>query len=138
MRRNVSMRVIALPGANQLGMDRLTALAQAAGQPRVIAPADAEALRSAVQSSVLGSLESCTLQLEPAIAPASDAHVIVGVQGVERELPRTSASGEALWTISPDGTQLMLLGSACQAAGAGDYDSLRIEVGCTRHPVLTQ
>ena len=137
-RRNVTTRVIALPGANPTDMDRLSALAQAAGQPRVVAPTDAAALRSAVESSVLGSLDSCTLQLDPPVPAGADVHVVVGVQGVERELPRTSAAGEALWTISADGTQLTLLGSACQKAGAGDYDSLRVEVGCSRQLPLAQ
>ncbi|HEY2734285.1 MAG TPA: hypothetical protein VGI70_09880, partial [Polyangiales bacterium] len=59
---------------------------------------------------------------------------IAGVHGSERELPRTAADGTALFTISPDGKQLQLLGATCNALQQGDYDSLRIVVGCVDLP----
>jgi hypothetical protein len=122
--------VIALPGANQQGMDKLAALAKAAGQARVLAPTSEQALRSVLQSAVLGSLDSCTLQLNPAVTRPSDAHVIVGVQGVEQDMPRMTEAGDQLWTISDDGKQLTLQGKLCSALKNGDYDSLRVLVGC--------
>ena len=134
--RRIDTHVIALPGANDQSMGEFAALAQAGGQPRVIAPANAAALQSALQSIVAGSLTSCTLELDPAVSAPNQAHVIVGVQGVEQEVPRTSDTGEPLWTISDDGKQLMLLGKLCTAASGGDYDSLRVAVGCVHLPAL--
>jgi RES domain-containing protein len=134
--RRVDTHVIALPGANDQGMGQFAALAQAGGQPRVIAPTNAAALQSALQSIVAGSLSSCTLTLDPAVSAPDQAHVIVGVQGVEQEVPRTADTGEALWTISDDGKQLMLLGKLCTAASGGAYDSLRVAVGCVQYPTL--
>jgi hypothetical protein len=135
--RSISTHVIALPGANPAGLDELSALASAGGQSRVLAPANADALRSELQSIALGSLTSCTLALDPAVTNAQDAHLIVGVHGVEQEMARNDASGAALWTLSADGKQLNLLGALCAAAQRGDYDSLTVRVGCVHLPPAT-
>jgi hypothetical protein len=132
--RSVSTHVIALPGANPAGLDELSALASAGGQAGVLAPANADALRSELQSIALGSLTSCTLALDPPVTSAQDAHLIVGVHGVEQEMARNDAGGGALWTLSADGKQLNLLGALCAAAQRGDYDSLTVRVGCVHLP----
>jgi hypothetical protein len=127
--------LIALPGGDAASMSQLTALSEATGQ-RVVAPANENALRSDLQSILLGTNSSCNLTLDPPLAPASvtDTQLIVGVQGVEQSMPRSDASGHALWSISADGSQLALLGALCTAAHSGDYDSLRITVSCHDYP----
>jgi hypothetical protein len=135
--RRITTHVIALPGANQAGMDKFAALAQAGGQTRVLSPVTQGALQSTLQSIVMGSLSSCMLDLNPPVTMPTQAHLIVGVRGVEQEMRRNADSGEALWTISDDGTQLTLLGKLCTAATAGEYDSLRVAVGCVPYPLVT-
>jgi hypothetical protein len=134
--RRISTHVIALPGANQAGMSQFAALAQAGGQTRVLSPATQGALQSALQSIVMGSLSSCTLELNPPVTMPTEAHLIVGVRGLEQEMRRYADNGEALWTISDDGTQLTLLGKLCTSATAGEYDSLRVAVGCVGYPLV--
>jgi hypothetical protein len=130
----IDTHVIALPGANPQSLEHFDALAMAGGQQRAVAPATTDALRSAIQAVVVGSLSQCNLQLEPPVSDAAAAHVIVGSQGMLQEIPRTSAAGETLWSISSDGTQLLLQGAACSALQAGAYDSLQVDVGCSRYP----
>lgn len=132
--RSIPTHVIALPGANPSSMNELGALASAGGQSSVLTPSSADALRSELQSIAAGSLTSCTLTLEPAITAPQDAHLIVGVHGVEQEMPRSDSNDMQLWTLSPDGKTLNLLGSLCAAAQRGDYDSLTVRVGCVRFP----
>jgi hypothetical protein len=131
---SIPTHVIALPGANPAGMTELSALASAGGQTAVLTPTNAAALQSELQSIALGSLSSCMLTLDPPVTTPQDAHVIVGVHGVEEEMPRTDANGAALWTLSADGKQLSLLGGLCSAAQRGDYDSLNVRVGCVHFP----
>jgi hypothetical protein len=71
------------------------------------------------------------------VTAAQDAHLIVGVHGVEQEMPRNNASGAVLWTLSADGKQLNLLAGLCAAAQRGDYDSLTVRVGCVHLPLAT-
>ena len=86
-----------------------------------------------LQSIVFDSLSSCSLELDP---PAPDPSVVqvltTGADGVERVLPRTSSNGETLWTITPDGKTVTLLGTACDAAKGGGYDAIRVVLGCAR------
>lgn len=133
--RNVTTHVIAVPGADQAGMAKFTALARAGGSARVIAPTTPAALQSALQSVVAGSLNTCTLTLDPPVTDIDRAHLIVGIHGVEQEIKRSADDGQAQWTISADGMQLNLLGKLCASAMAGDYDSLRVAVGCVQYPV---
>jgi hypothetical protein len=132
--RSIPTHVIALPGANPSGMNELSALASAGGQTGVLTPSSGDALRSELQSIAAGSLTSCTLTLDPAVTAPQDAHLIVGVHGVEQEMPRSDGNGVALWTLSSDGKTLNLLASLCAAAQRGDYDSLTVRVGCVRYP----
>jgi hypothetical protein len=133
--RGIDTRVIALPGADAASMDALTALAKAGGQSTPLVPANEDALQSELQSIALGSLSSCTLAIDPVVSAPAQAHLLAGVQGSERELPRMAADGSALWSISADGSELQLLGPTCDAAQHGDYDSLRIVVGCVNAPL---
>jgi hypothetical protein len=83
-----------------------------------------------LQSIAFDSLASCTLELSPPATDPNSVRVLVTEGGVERVLPRTSATGEALWTISTDGATVTLLGSACAAAKGGNYEALRIVMSC--------
>lgn len=127
--RGVRTFVIALPGTGATS-DALRALAEAGGTGDVRSPQDSGALEAMLQSVAYDSLASCSLELDPPVSNPSSVEVRVTEMGSERSLPRTSTSGEALWTISADGKTVTLLGSACDAAKGGDYDAIRIVLGC--------
>jgi hypothetical protein len=133
--RHIPTRVIALPGAGEPAVRALSGLAQAGGGTRVLTPGSEVALQSALQSIVMGALNSCTLTFNPAVSMPNDAHLIVGVNGIEQEIRRSADSGAAQWTLNDAGTQLNLLGKLCSSALAGEYDSLRLAVGCVRYPI---
>lgn len=129
--RGVRTYVIALPGSPGATSGAFAALAEAGGTANVRAPQSVGALEATLQSIVFDSLSSCSLTLDPPASDPSTVQVRVTEMGVEQSLPRTSASGETLWTISPDGRTVMLLGSACDAAKGGAYDAIRIVLGCS-------
>lgn len=126
----VQTHVVALPGSPAVTPQSLSGLAQAGGSEQVHAPKTTGALEAALQSIVFDSLSSCTLQLDaPAPDPAA-VQVLVTEDGAERVLPRTSATGETSWTLSPDGRTVTLVGTACEAASNGTYEAVRVVLGC--------
>jgi hypothetical protein len=124
--------VVALPGGTGASSDALAAVAEAGGTAEVRAPRSIGAFEATLQSIVFDSLSTCSLELDPPAPDPSVVQVLVTDMGVEQPLSRTSASGEPLWTISPDGKTVTLLGSACDAAKGGAYDAIRIVLGCAR------
>lgn len=130
--RGVRTHVIALPGSTGASSNALAALAEAGGTGDVRAPQSVGAFEATLQSIVFDSLSSCSLVLDPPAPDPSAVQVLVTDMGVEQVLPRTSSSGETLWTISPDGKTVTLLGTACDAAKGGAYDAIRIVFGCAR------
>lgn len=130
--RGVLTHVVALPGSPSATPPALAALAEAGGTTRVHAPVAAGALEATLQSIVFESLSSCTIQLDPPAPDPTAVQVLVTENGVERVLPRVSASGEALWNISSDGRTITLTGSACEAARSDGYEALRIVLSCAR------
>ncbi|HET6331937.1 MAG TPA: hypothetical protein VFG30_01930 [Polyangiales bacterium] len=128
--RGVRTYVIALPGSPGATSNALAALAEAGGTAEVRSPQSVGALEAMLQSVVFDSLASCSLELDPPAADPSSVQVRVTETGVERALPRTSSSGETLWSITPDGKTVTLLGTACDAAKGGAYDAIRIVLGC--------
>jgi hypothetical protein len=130
--RGVQTHVVALPGSPPGTAAALAALAEAGGTGQVHAPRAIGALEATLQSIVVDSLSSCTLQLDPPAPDPSAVRLLVTEDGVERLLPQTSATGEALWTLSADGRTVTLLGSACDAARGGIYEALRVVLGCAR------
>jgi hypothetical protein len=128
--RGVRTFVVALPGTATTA-DGLRALAEAGGTAEVRAPQSAGALEATLQSVAYDSLASCSLALDPPATNLNAVDVRVTQLGTERSLPRT-ANGETLWTISADGKTVTLLGSACDAAKGGDYDAIRIVLGCAQ------
>lgn len=130
--RGVRTYVIALPGSPGATSDALAALAEAGGTAEVRSPQSVGALQAMLQSVVFDSLGSCSLELDPPAADPASVQVRVTETGVEQSLPRSSSSGETLWTISPDGKTVTLLGTACEAAKSGAYDAIRIVLGCAQ------
>jgi hypothetical protein len=130
--RGVRTYVVALPGSPGASSDAFAALAEAGGTGDVRAPQSVGALEATLQSVVFDSLSSCSLELDPPAADPSAVQVRVTAMGAEQSLPRTSASGETLWTLSPDGKAVTLLGTACEAAKGGAYDAIRVVLGCAR------
>jgi hypothetical protein len=130
--RGVRTYVIALPSGTGASSDALAALAEAGGTGDVRAPQSVGALEATLQSVAYDSLSSCSLELDPPAQDPGSVQVVVTDMGVEQSLPRTSSAGETLWTISPDGKTVTLLGSACDAAKGGAYDAIRIVLGCAR------
>jgi hypothetical protein len=128
--RGVRTYVIALPGSPGATSNALAALAEAGGTAEVRSPQSVGALEAMLQSVVFDSLASCSLELDPPAADPNSVQVRVTETGVERTLPRTSSSGETLWSITPDGKTVTLLGTACDAAKGGAYDAIRIVLGC--------
>jgi hypothetical protein len=130
--RGVRTYVIALPGSPGATSNALAALAEAGGTAEVRSPQSVGALEAMLQSVVFDSLASCSLELDPPAADPNSVQVRVTETGVERILPRTSSTGEMLWTITPDGKTVTLLGTACDAAKGGAYDAVRIVLGCAQ------
>jgi hypothetical protein len=130
--RGVRTYVIALPSGSGASSDALAALAEAGGTGDVRTPQSLGALEATLQSVVFDSLSSCSLELDPPAADPGSVQVLVTDMGVEQSLPRTSSTGETLWTMSPDGKTVTLVGSACEAAKGGEYDAIRVVLGCAR------
>lgn len=130
--RGVQTHVFALPGSPAATAPALAALAEAGGTGRVHAPVAAGALEATLQSIVFESSSSCTIELDSPAPDPSAVQVLVTENGVERVLPRVSATGDALWSISSDGGTVTLTGNACETARSGGYEGVRIVLSCAR------
>jgi hypothetical protein len=130
--RGVRTYAITLPSGATGTSDALAALAQAGGTATARSPQSVGALEAMLQSIAIDSMSSCSLELDPPATDLNSVQVLVTDLGVEQVLPRSSTSGEALWTISSDGKTVTLLGTACEAATAGEYDGIRIVLSCAR------
>jgi hypothetical protein len=128
--RGISTHVIAPPGSAAVTERALAALAEAGGSDRVRMPMTQGAFEASLTSVAYGTLESCTLPLDPPVTDEALVEVLVTEDGVESILAPSAASGERQWMLSADGSSVSLVGDACTAATGGRYEGVRVRVAC--------
>ena len=137
--------VVGLPGTSASGEQVLTSLATAGGTMTYTSPNDATGLQNLlsqiVTSSVMTmtttttSFDSCMVTLPMQPPNPDDVHLVVTEAGVKQDVARDLGSGGG-WTLSADGTEIVLQGLFCDYAKMGKYEKISVAFGCVSLPPL--
>ncbi|MDD9939159.1 MAG: VWA domain-containing protein, partial [Myxococcales bacterium] len=136
-RAGIETHAILLPGAEDATITFSGLVGSSGGRVSFID--DPERLRITLEEripEVLSSagLTSCTLGLDLEIPEPDALHLVVEQQGSAFVVARELAGGG--WTVSNDGLSAQLTGTLCDAAMAGDFQTLYFELGCVDLPPL--
>jgi hypothetical protein len=136
----VSTYVVGLPGAdNANAVAILDGLAAAGGTSAHIPASDPMTLQvelaKIIGESVSTNFDSCRIGL-PRVPPnLDDVNLLVVESGAEQSVARDLGTGGG-WTITPDGTEIVLQGLFCDLAREGEYDKISVVFGCVDVPPL--
>jgi hypothetical protein len=64
-----------------------------------------------------------------------DVTLVITQMGMKQKVDRDLGNG-AGWTITADGTQIILQGGLCEQAKMGAYDAISVAFGCVDYPPL--
>jgi hypothetical protein len=131
--RGVKTYVVGLPGA--AGVQLLNDVAAQGGTMEYILPDDPkqleDRLRTLISETSKTVFDSCSIKLTPAADPADKLLMVVKevnsdvIQQVPHELTPTAG-----WTITPDGTQVEIVGDLCTDAKNGRFTSITFQYPC--------
>jgi hypothetical protein len=129
--RGVQTYVIGLPGSGGSSENPalLTMMAQMGGTGDYVAPVDATALTAEFEKIASAAVADCAFALDPPPPDVDDVHLVVTPAGTGG-MPEEVAMGADGWALSADGTSATLEGVTCDAAKAGDYESIQFIYGC--------
>jgi hypothetical protein len=137
--RNIKTYVVGLPGIMGNGPAMLNAVAQAGGTDTYIDAVDAMTLQTKltdiVQQTVTSGFDSCTMDLTPAADPVEKLQLVASEKGVDKNVPHDLGNGGG-WTVSADGRHVELVGSVCDDAKGGRFETVKFEYGCKDLPPL--
>ena len=129
--------VIGLPGTTGAGDAVLTELAMAGGTGAYITPADPATLemklREIATETLKTGFDSCSIGLNPVAEVPDKLMMIVEENGMRLNVPHDAGSG-AGWTISADGAAVEIIGSLCDDAKNGRFNTITFEFGCPDIP----
>ena len=139
--KDIRTYVLGVPGVGGVGTTTLDAVAVAGGTTAYIAASDPAALQDAVhdiaQGTVSVHLDSCTIVLAAAAAPASELHMVITSGDGDHDVPHTfSGDATPAWTLALDGQTVQVAGDLCTKLTGGSYENLRFELGCVNLTAL--
>lgn len=131
--RGVKTYVVGLPGA--AGVQLLNDVAAQGGTTEYILPDDPkqleDRLRTLIQETSKTVFNSCSIRLTPAADPADQLLMVVkeANDNTLHQVPHmlTPTAG---WTITPDGTQVEIVGDLCADAMNGRFTSITFQYPC--------
>lgn len=131
--RGIKTYVVGLPGAQ--GVQLLNDVAAQGGTTQYMLPDDPQALedqlRTLIQQTTKTVFDSCSIHLTPAADPPDGLLMIVreATDDTKRQVPHmlTPTAG---WTITPDGSQVEIVGDLCSDAMTGRFKSITFEYPC--------
>jgi hypothetical protein len=131
--RGIKTYVVGLPGA--AGVQLLNDVAAQGGTMEYILPDDPkqleDRLRTLIQETNKVVFDTCSIHLTPAADPADQLLMVVKeakddtLHQVPHELTPTAG-----WTITPDGTQVEIVGDLCADAMSGRFTSITFQYPC--------
>ena len=131
--RGIKTYVVGLPGAQ--GVQLLNDVAAQGGTTEYILPDDPkqleDRLRMLIQETSKTVFDSCSIKLTPAADPADQLLMVVKEANDDtlHQVPHmlTPTAG---WTITPDGTQVEIVGDLCADAMNGRFTSITFQYPC--------
>jgi hypothetical protein len=130
---NVKTYTVGLPGGQ--GVQVLQDIAYYGGTQTYIVPDDPAVLQAELAKIVSETVtetvgfNSCSISLNPPAMVPDELAMVVEESGMLFHMPHMQDQ-DVLWTISPDGSQVELLGGLCQRAQEGYYASINFEFAC--------
>jgi hypothetical protein len=130
--------VVGLPGVAS-AVPLLDGLAIAGGTMKHIPANDPVTLQTElakiIGSSVSTNFDSCTLPIDKPPPNLDDVSLVVVENGKRLSVARDLGKSGG-WTITADGTSIVLQGIFCDNAKAGQYDKISAVFGCVELPPL--
>lgn len=130
--------VVGLPGV-LTETTLLDGLAAAGGTTQHIPASDAmtlqDELAKIIGESVSTNFDSCSIGLPNRPPNLDDVNLTVVENGQQQAVARDLGTGGG-WTITPDGTTIILQGLFCDLAQEGEYDQIAVVFGCVDLPPL--
>jgi hypothetical protein len=134
---NIKTYVVGLPGS--MGVQVLQDIAYYGGTNTYITPDDPAVLQMELSKIVTETVtekigfNSCSITLNPPADVPDELAMVVEEGGMLFHMPHMQGT-DPLWTISPDGMHVELLGPLCQRAQEGYYASINFEFACEPLP----
>lgn len=136
--QDIDTYVVGLPGAGGAAA-LLDELASVGNTVTHITPTDSAMLASEIQTILLQTVsvgfKDCEFDLNPPAEVPDKLHLVVNKDGMDQAVERDLGTG-GTWSVSDDGSSVILTGNLCDAAKAGAYASIRFEYGCVDLPPL--
>jgi hypothetical protein len=130
----IETHAIGLPGSEGTSFVLSGLVGPAGGRVTYVSDAETlgEVLSERLAANVRTGFESCTVGVAPAPDPTAPIHLVVREAGSLYVVPRDLGDGG--WRLAADGTSAELVGSLCDAARDGRFQSLELEMGCVDLP----